>query len=118
MVGGALARSEFERRAAELKTELAHRDRSSVESETGLTIPCLLGDLEFDVLLCRLVLQHGGTGQNAPADENAHDADGDNKSSAHVFTSGPALTRGWLTSGKGASPFLLRQARLYSCCWK
>jgi len=50
----------------------------------------LLGDLEFDVLLCRLVLQHGGTGQNAPADENAHDADGDNKSSAHVLTSAPA----------------------------
>ena len=79
--------------------------------------PCLSA-LLFCVLLCRLVLQHGGTGQNAPADENAHDADGDNKSSAHVFTSGPALTRGWLTSGKGASPFLLRQARLYSCCWK
>jgi hypothetical protein len=42
----------------------------------------LFGDLEFDVLLCRLILQHGGTGQNA-ADKNARDAGLDNKHVAH-----------------------------------
>jgi hypothetical protein len=50
-------------------------------------------NLNFDVLPCRLILQHRGTGQKAAAEDNARDDCRDNKDSAHVLTSVPALAR-------------------------
>jgi hypothetical protein len=51
-------------------------------------------NLDFYVLLCRLVLQHGGTGQDAAADDNGRDAGRDNKGfPLHVLTSPLAITR-------------------------
>jgi hypothetical protein len=50
-------------------------------------------NLNFDVLPCRLILQHRGTGQKAAAEDNARDDCRDNKDSAHALTSVPALAR-------------------------
>ena len=50
-------------------------------------------NLNFDVLPCRLILQHRGTGQKAAAENNARDDCRDNIDSAHALTSVPALAR-------------------------